>query len=97
MNCAFCKKSIGSNSYISFANQEFCSDVCQLKFYKEEMPNLGGSAISDEDIVKVERSSGDERRQLIDNIFTRTMSALESGKFMQAISNEAEKDTPINL
>lgn len=91
MNCALCRKSINSKSYISFTNREFCSDICQLKFYKEEIPNLGGSAVTDEDIIKVEQSSGDERRELIEDIFNRTMNAFESGKFIQALKNKAEE------
>lgn len=61
MKCATCGNNIGSTS-VSAAGKDFCSDVCHLRFWKDEMPNLGGRWITDEDIVKVEQLSGEDRK-----------------------------------
>jgi hypothetical protein len=93
--CAWCKKVINPDSFISFVDRGFCSDACQLRFYKEELPNMGGSAITDEDIKNVGLLSGDERRDLIEDIFNRTMEGLESGKIMQGIRDMATTEEDV--
>lgn len=81
MQCSYCKKEISGNS-ISFADRDFCSDVCQLRFYKEELPNLGGDMITDEEILELEQTSGDKRRDLYEWITLRNMERFDQSKFM---------------
>ncbi len=94
IKCAWCKKPINVKNYISFVGRWFCCNACQLRFYREELPNLGGNTITDEDIKNVELSNGDKLRDLIKDIFNRTTKGLESGKIMQGIRDMAttEKD-----
>ena len=82
MKCAYCKKDINENS-ISFADRDFCSDVCHLRFYKEEMPNLGGDMITNEEIQELERSSKSNRRNLYEKITLRNMERFDQSKFME--------------
>ncbi len=62
MKCDTCKKDINGNSILA-AGKEFCSDVCHLRFLKDEMPNLGGSWISEEMIQELDKLSGTEREE----------------------------------
>jgi len=62
MKCQTCKNKI-DGGYISAVGQVFCSDVCHLRFWKEEMPNLGGRWIDEEDIEKIRKLSGEERKE----------------------------------
>lgn len=91
IKCAWCKKSINSGNYISGASQIFCSDVCLLRFYKEELPNLVGHVITDEDIQEIEQSTGEKRRELYEKISSRMMEGIDSSKIMQAIKRKAER------
>lgn len=90
MNCAQCSKPIESSSYISFASRVFCSDVCQLRFHKDELPNLGGEAITDEDIKRLAEASGRERDELRQELFLKASKALEEGGIMQKIHKAAD-------
>lgn len=60
MNCATCKNKI-KNFHISAVDRNFCSHICHLRFWKDEMPNLGGNWISDENLQELERLDGQER------------------------------------
>ncbi len=62
MKCQTCNNEI-KGAYISAVRQVFCSDVCHLQFWREEMPNLGGRWIDEEDIKKISKLSGDERKK----------------------------------
>ena len=48
---------------LSAAGQYFCSDVCHLRFWKDNMPNLGGKWITDRNIAKVGSLEGEERKE----------------------------------
>lgn len=60
MKCATCKKEI-EDSPISAADRYFCSDICHLRYWKEELPNLGGNWISDEMLEQFDKLKGQER------------------------------------
>ena len=99
MNCAWCKKSIQAGEHISGAGYDFCTDVCLLRFYKEELPNFVGHVITDEDIHEIERATGQKRKELYEKITLRMMDGVESSNFMQTIikaSDDAEDDSNKN-
>ncbi len=60
-NCATCRNKI-TGVHISAAGKDFCSDVCHLRFWKDEMPNLGGRLITDEDISNLDSLVGESRK-----------------------------------
>ena len=91
MKCAYCKKEISGNS-ISFAERDFCSDICQLKFYREEMPNLGGDMINDEEIRELERASGEKRQELYGQITLRNMERFDQSKFMKQLKDKSSNE-----
>ena len=91
MKCAYCKKEINENP-ISFADRDFCSDVCQLRFYKEELPNLGGDMIADEEIQELDQSSGDKRRDLYEKITLRNMERFDQSKFMKKLKEKSHNE-----
>lgn len=90
MKCAYCKKEITENP-ILFAGYDFCSDVCQLRFYKEEMPNLGGEFITDEEIKELEQAMDERRDDLYEKISLRNMERFNQSKFMSYLK---EKTSP---
>ena len=81
MNCATCQRKIIGSS-ISAANRDFCSDICHLRFWKDEMPNLGGRWISDENLQKLEQLQGKEREGLYSKIVTSIMDNFDETYFM---------------
>lgn len=90
MKCVYCKKEI-SDSPILFAGHDFCSDVCQLRLYKEEMPNLGGEFITDEEIKELEQATGERRSDLYEKISLRNAERFNQSNFMKYIK---EKTSP---
>lgn len=81
MNCENCgNKIVGQN--ISAAQKDFCSDICHLKFWKEEMPNLGGRWIEEEDIQKLKKLSGKEREEKYNEIINFIMDNFGLTSFM---------------
>lgn len=91
MKCTYCKKEIADGP-ILFAGYDFCSDVCQIRFYKEEMPNLGGEMITDEEIQELEQSSGEKRRDLYEKITLRNMGRFDQSKFMKWINEKSSNN-----
>ncbi len=67
MKCDTCKKDMGRESILA-AGHEFCSDICHLRFLKDEMPNLGGVWISEEMIQELNKLSGQERKDQYNEI-----------------------------
>ncbi len=67
MDCENCGNKIVGQS-ISAAQKDFCSDICHLKFWKEEMPNLGGHWIDNEDIQQLEKLTGQARKDKYNEI-----------------------------
>lgn len=81
MRCATCKKDIVGDG-ISAARRDFCSDVCHLHFWKEEMPNLGGRWISDENIQKLEQLHGQQREEFYNKIVNSILDNFDDTYFM---------------
>lgn len=52
--CAMCGNVIGKFELQAFRTN-FCSYACHLQYWKEEMPNLGGDLITDEDLEKINK------------------------------------------
>ncbi len=71
--CAMCGEAISGIEIKAF-QQSFCSFECHLKYWKEEMPNLGGEFITDEDLEKI--SKMDEENAKI--FHAQVMARLES-------------------
>lgn len=91
MHCAWCNNAINSKNYISFASRCFCSDVCQLRFHKQELPTIGcGDAITDDDINAIENASGEERKRLRQKLFLKTSKAFEESDFIEKLRKGAE-------
>jgi hypothetical protein len=72
MKCVRCHNAIG-NVRISAAENDFCSEGCHLRFWKEEMPNRGGECITEEDVVRVEMLEGEDRKNEHTKIIQRVM------------------------
>ena len=89
MICAQCKKEI-TGIMISAADHYFCSDVCHLRFWKEEMPNLGGRWISDEHIKKAEELEGQERRDFYNKIVMAIVNNFDQTYFMLLLSHSKD-------
>ena len=89
MNCAFCKKKIMGNS-ISVTGRDFCSDICHLRFWKDEMPNLGGRWISDENLAELEYLNGQEREDEYNRIVNFIIDNFGITKFMLQLQYDKE-------
>ena len=90
MNCSWCKKSINKDEYISGGGGVFCSEVCLLRFYKDEFPNLGGDAITESDIRAIEQATGEERSRLHSAVMLKFMNRIGSSNFMQYLKDTAK-------
>lgn len=92
MQCATCYKNIFGKSILA-AGEEFCSDVCHLRFLKDEMPNLGGCWISDEMIKELNKQSGQEREDHYKNINNFILEhMMDSPLFFKLRMNESDND-----
>lgn len=58
--CETCKRKIEDEVLLA-TKREFCSEVCYLRYWKEEMPNFGGNWISETMIEELDKLSGQER------------------------------------
>lgn len=65
--CETCKRKI-ENEVLLATKKEFCSDICYLRYWKEEMPNFGGRWITDENIKEVEQLTGQARQDKYNQI-----------------------------
>lgn len=84
--CAQCKNTIKGNAILA-VNRDFCSDVCHLRFWKEEMPNLGGKWITDEALEELSNLDGDERKAYYSKIIVFIMNNFNSTTFISRIRN----------
>lgn len=54
-------------------DKEFCSDVCYLRYWKEERPNFGGNWITDENLKELGQLTGqareDEYNRIVNFLF----------------------------
>lgn len=96
MKCTYCKKEI-IDSPILFSGYDFYSDVCQLRFYKEEMPNLGGEFITDEEIKELEKATGKGRGDLYEKISLRNTERFNQSNFMKYIKEKTSSPWLIAL
>lgn len=87
MNCATCGRKIKSDNRISAIQRDFCSDVCHLRFWKEELPNMGGQTITDQDIKKIEQLKGDERKDFYNEIVNFIMDNFDATYFNLLLTN----------
>jgi hypothetical protein len=62
MFCRHCKTEIKEISII-FVEEYFCNALCQLTFWKNELPNLGGSFILENDLSKMVSMSLENRER----------------------------------
>ena len=81
MKCATCDKEIKDGS-ISAADRDFCSDICHLHFWKDEMPNLGWNFISDEILQKLEQLTGQNRKDQYNEIVNFILNNFDDTSFM---------------
>lgn len=81
MECETCKTEI-TDGNISAAGKDFCSDICHLRFWKNEIPNLGGRLIDEEDIEKIGKLSGQERKDEYNKLVMFVLNSLDSTAFM---------------
>jgi len=91
VHCAWCRKPIDPGRYHSGAGELFCSDVCLLRFYKENLSNIVGHVISEEDIKRIEQSTGNKRRELLREIHLRMMGGVETSnlsKHLDSVSDD---------
>jgi hypothetical protein len=79
--CENCKKPLGSNPII-LKRMKFCSDICHLTFWKNEMPNLGGRLILDTDLEKLDKLHGQERHNFYQKVVDFILNNLETTAFM---------------
>lgn len=91
MYCANCKKEVIEN-YISAAGKEFCSDVCHLRFLKDEMPNLGGVWISEEMIQELDKLSGQERKDQYNEINKFILDHMIDSPFFSKLKHSDSED-----
>jgi len=82
--CAQCKNTITGRS-ILVVKRDFCSDICHLRFWKEEMPNLGGQWITDEALEILSKLAGDERKAYYSKIINFIMDNFNSTTLMSKI------------
>ena len=94
--CQNCKNKIGG-SHISAVGQVFCSDVCHLRFWREEMPNLGGRWIDEEDIEKIEKLSGEDRKEAYNKLNRFILDNLDTTAFMLNVRYGSEPEKPSDL
>ena len=94
MQCATCGKQIESGGISALGGQDFCSDICHLRFWKEEMPNLGGRWISDEDMQKLEQLQGQEREEFYHKIVSSILDNFDDTYFMLMLKYGKEPDEP---
>lgn len=65
--CETCKRKIEGEVLLA-TKKEFCSDICYLRYWKEEMPNFGGRWITDENIKEVGQLAGQARQDKYNQI-----------------------------
>lgn len=58
--CETCKRKIEDEILLA-TKREFCSDVCYLRYWREERPNFGGRWITDENLKELEQLTGQAR------------------------------------
>ena len=93
MKCATCGKQIG-NGRISAAGQDFCSDICHLRFWKEEIPNLGGRWITGENLKELKRLTGQARQDEYSRIVNLIMDNFDDTYFMLMLRYSKEPGKP---
>ncbi|MEK7578501.1 MAG: hypothetical protein AAB456_02175 [Patescibacteria group bacterium] len=91
MECAACKNKITEGS-ISAVDRDFCSDICHLRFWKDEMPNLGGNFISDEMIEELDKLAGQERKDQYNEINNFVLDHMMDSKFFFKLRTSDPKD-----
>ena len=89
VKCSQCKNIIQGET-ILVVNRDFCSDVCHLRFWKEEMPNLGGKWITDEALEKLSLLSGEERNAFYSKIVNFILDNMGSTMFFSKIKRSIE-------
>ncbi len=82
--CAQCKNAITGRSILA-VKRDFCSDVCHLRFWKEEMPNLGGQWITDEALGILSRLDGGERKAYYSKIVSFIVDNMNSTSFFSKL------------
>ncbi len=85
--CAQCQNIITGRSILA-VKRDFCSDVCHLRFWKEEMTILGGQWITNEALGILSKLDGDEREAYYSKIVSFIMDNMNSTSFFSS------KDSP---
>jgi hypothetical protein len=81
MKCSTCHREIRGPG-LTAAMREFCSEVCHLRFWKNEMPNLGGRWIVDEDITAIENLKGEALKKEYERIVSKVINNLDNTALM---------------
>lgn len=79
--CDYCDKKIG-RTYVLEMSAVLCSDLCHLRYWKENAPAFGGRWITDEDIARVESLKGDKRKAEYKRIINFNYKNVDSTEFM---------------
>ena len=89
MHCSQCGNKI-EHGHIAAANSYFCSTICHLRFWKVELPNLGGEFITDDFLERFvllnESSKVKEYNKLVKYISDN----FESTKFFRLLNDKSD-------
>ena len=94
MKCATCGKQIEDNGISALGGRDFCSDICHLRFWKDEMPNLGGRWIGDENLKELEQLTGQIREDEYNRIVNFIMNNFNNTAFMLQLRYGKGKEKP---
>lgn len=91
MKCATCSNPI-TNIHLTAVGQDFCSDVCHLRFWKDEMPNLGGKWITDKSIARVDGLDGEVRKEEYHKICRFVMNNMGDSVFFSRLREKLREE-----
>lgn len=88
--CAQCKITMTGRNIVA-VKRDFCSELCHLRFWKEEMPNLGGQWITDGALEILSNLNGEECENYYSKIISYIMNNFDSTPLMSKIVKGAEE------
>ena len=92
MNCSQCGNKI-EQGHIAAAHEYFCSQICHLRFWKEQMPSLGGEFITD-DFLNSFALLGDKSKEMeYEKIIDYISDNFGSTKFFRLLNDKADELT----
>jgi hypothetical protein len=84
MICSQCKKTINGTA-ISFVDEYFCSPLCHIRYWKIELPNLGGDFISNNDLTVLSGLSPLEQKDESNRIIAYILKNFKRAPFIQLL------------